>query len=64
MTLSLTCKNCNEAITGEDEDEFVARVQAHVRGHGRTHGFSHIVSRRQVLARLRRQEARQNRGNG
>lgn len=56
MTLSLTCKRCNEPITGEDEDELVANVQAHVRDHSRARGISHDVSRKQVLARLQRQE--------
>jgi hypothetical protein len=59
MTLSLTRKRCNEAITGQNEDDLVANVQAHVRGHSRMHGISHTVSRRQVLARLRRQEAKE-----
>ena len=59
MTLSLTCNSCNEAITGADEDELVARVQAHVREHSRLHGVSHTLSRDQVLARLRRQQAKE-----
>jgi hypothetical protein len=59
MALSLTCKRCNEPITGETEDELVTNVQNHVRGHSRMHGISHTVSRRQVLARLRRQEAKE-----
>jgi hypothetical protein len=59
MNLSPTCKRCNEPITGENEDDLVANVQTHVRGHGRRHGISHTVSRRQVLARLRRQEAKE-----
>jgi len=63
MSLSLTCKRCNEPITGEDEDELVARVQAHVATHSRLHGRFHQVSREQVLARLRRQEAKENSGH-
>jgi hypothetical protein len=62
MTLSLTCKRCNEKITGEDEDELVVRVQTHVGTHGRLHGRFHTVSREQVLTRLRRQEAKENSG--
>ncbi len=58
MALSLTCNHCHEVVTGEDEDELVARVQNHVRGHahdhGRDHGRDHAVSREQILARLRR----------
>ncbi len=61
MTLTLTCKRCDEPITGENEDELVTNVQSHVRGHSRSHGISHTVSRRQVLARLRRQEAKEHR---
>lgn len=56
MTLSLTCKRCQEVITGDDEDELVTRVQAHVRGHSRLHGRFHAVSQEQVLARLHRQD--------
>ncbi|WP_326718411.1 MULTISPECIES: hypothetical protein [unclassified Streptomyces] len=60
MTLTLTCKNCQEAMTGETEDELVARVQDHVRGHSERHGGPpHTVSREQVLARLHREQAKQ-----
>jgi hypothetical protein len=55
MTLSLTCKRCNEVITGHDEDELVTRVQTHVRLHTRLHA----VSREQVLARLHRQDRKE-----
>ena len=55
MTLSLTCKHCDEVITGDGEDELVARVQTHVRGHARGHRRGHAVSREQILARLHRQ---------
>jgi hypothetical protein len=55
MALSLTCRHCHQVITGDDEDELVARVQAHVRGHARDHGRDHAVSREQILARLHRQ---------
>lgn len=56
MTLRLTCKRCDEVITGEDEDQLAAAVEAHVRSHPRTGGgVSHTVSRAQVLGRLRRQ---------
>ncbi len=56
MSLSLTCKRCDVVITGEDEDELVAKVQAHVLGHARQHDRDHSVSREHVLARLRREE--------
>ena len=58
MALSLTCKRCQEVITGADEDELVARVQAHVGGHGNPGGRDHNVSREHILARLRRQNGR------
>jgi hypothetical protein len=61
MTLSLTCNRCKEKITGEDEDQLVARVQAHVDGHSRTSGHSHAVSREHVLARLERQARKKDR---
>lgn len=60
MTLSLTCKRCNKAITGEDEEELVSRVQAHVSAHSSVDGVSHNVSRKHILVRLRRQEAKEN----
>lgn len=54
MTLSLTCRNCKLAISGEDEDELVAHVQEHVREHGRAQGVTHVPSPEQILARLNR----------
>jgi Protein of unknown function (DUF1059) len=53
MTESLTCRHCKETITGTDEDDLVAQIQAHVQTHGREHG-RHVVSAEQVRARLRR----------
>lgn len=58
MDLSLTCKRCHEVITGADEDELVALVQAHVGGHNNPGGRDHNVSREHILARLRRQNRR------
>ena len=55
MALSLTCKNCDEVLTGADEDELVAVVQAHIGAHARDHGATHEISREQVLARLERE---------
>lgn len=55
MACSLTCKGCHEVITGADEVELVALVQAHVRRHNSPVG-RHSVSRRHILARLRRQD--------
>lgn len=51
MSLSMTCKHCNIAITAEDEDELVAAVQAHAR----THERPVELKREHILARLRRQ---------
>ena len=57
MTLTLTCRRCNEEIAAEDEDELVVRVQAHVGAHSRAHGVPHNLSRKHILTRLRRQQA-------
>jgi hypothetical protein len=54
MVLSVTCKRCDQEITGTGEDELVANVQEHVDGHSREHGRDHHVSRAHVLRRLRR----------
>lgn len=56
MALSLTCKRCHEVVTGADEDELVALVQAHVRGHNNPGDRDHNVSREHILTRLRRQD--------
>ncbi len=56
MALSLTCKRCDREITGTDEGELVANVQAHVDGHSQEHERDHHVSRAHVLRRLRRQD--------
>jgi hypothetical protein len=74
MTLSLTCRNCRQDITGEDEDALVAAVQAHhASAHGSDtgadHGGGHHVRHRpgegpgtptrdQVLARLHLRQRR------
>lgn len=55
MTLSLTCPRCHTAITAGDEDDLVARVQAHVRD---DHGGRHTPAREHILARLSRQSLR------
>ncbi|HEY6746776.1 MAG TPA: hypothetical protein VI357_13785 [Mycobacteriales bacterium] len=57
--LSLTCKRCQQEITGTDEDDLVARVQEHVAGHGHDHPRAHSVSPEHVRRRLRRQEEEQ-----
>jgi Protein of unknown function (DUF1059) len=54
MTVSVTCKRCDELITAEDEDELVAQVEAHARDHG-AHG-AHVPSRERILAHLLRQD--------
>jgi hypothetical protein len=58
MTVNLTCRYCNDVIAGDDEDDLVSRVRAHVRAHARDQGREHEVSREQILARLRRQVAK------
>lgn len=57
MTLSLTCKRCEQEITGTTEDELVAKVQDHVAGHSDPHGRTHPVSAEHVLRRLRHRES-------
>ena len=54
MTMTLTCPRCDAAIDAEDEDDLVARVQAHVR---EGHDLEHILPRKHILARLRRESA-------
>lgn len=56
MSLSLTCKRCDQTISGADEDELVTLMQAHVDDHARTHGHTHTVTGEQVVARLRHQD--------
>jgi hypothetical protein len=58
MTLSLTCKRCQQEITGTGEDDLVANVQDHVAGHSHEHERAHDVSREHILRRLRRQQAK------
>ena len=52
MALSLTCPRCEAVITAGDEDDLVAKVQAHVRD---DHGGVHSPSREHIRARLHRQ---------
>jgi len=54
MTISMTCQRCDAVITADDEDDLVAKVQAHARG---DHGLAHILPRKHILAHLHRQEA-------
>ncbi len=54
MTLNLNCPRCKAEITGDDEDDLVAKVQSHVRDE---HGATHAVSRKHILARLNRQHS-------
>ena len=49
MTLTLNCPRCNAAITAEDEDDLVEKVQTHVRD---DHGLDHTLPRKHILARL------------
>ncbi len=54
MTLTLTCKGCNIAITADNEDEMVAALQAHI---VRDHNSAHSPTREQILARLHTQDS-------
>jgi hypothetical protein len=63
MTLTLICRNCNEEISGEDEDALVTAAQAH---HATAHTphdhpadpTPHTPTRPQILARLRHHQRR------
>jgi len=52
MTVSMTCRHCNEAITADDEDELVTRVQTHFLGH---EGGPELT-REHILSRLHRRQ--------
>jgi predicted small metal-binding protein len=52
MPMTLHCPRCDFVLSAEDEDELVAKVQAHVR---KDHGLEHTLPRKHILARLRRQ---------
>ena len=54
MTMTLTCPRCDTIIDAEDEDDLVAKVQAHVRD---DHDLEHTLPRKHILARLRREGA-------
>lgn len=51
MSLTVNCPRCDAVIDAEDEDDLVAKVQAHVRD---DHGLEHTLPRKHILARLRR----------
>ncbi|MDQ2741858.1 MAG: DUF1059 domain-containing protein [Chloroflexota bacterium] len=57
MTLSITCPRCDAAITADDENDLVVRVQAHVGDHA----AGHSPSRKHILSRLYRQDAERRR---
>lgn len=49
MSIEMVCGPCGTTITGEDEDDLVARVQQHAREHD---GVPEL-SREHILAHLR-----------
>jgi predicted small metal-binding protein len=53
MALSLTCPRCEAVITADDEDELVAKVQAHAHD---DHDGVHSLSRERILAHLHGQD--------
>ena len=53
MTVSMTCKHCQELLTADDEDELVTLVQAHARTHDHEH--MRVLSAKHILRRLHRQ---------
>ena len=50
VAITTTCKGCGLEFTGEDEDDLVTQVQAHVAA---VHAAGHSPSREQVLAVIR-----------
>jgi predicted small metal-binding protein len=52
MSMTLNCPRCDAAIHAENEDDLVAKVQAHVR---EDHDLEHTLPRKHILARLRRE---------
>jgi hypothetical protein len=54
MTMTLNCPRCDAVIDAEDENDLVAKVQAHVRA---DHDLEHTLPAKHILARLRRQSA-------
>ena len=52
MTIRATCPRCDTVITAADEDDLVAKVQAHARD---DHGFTRVLPRKHILAVFRRQ---------
>ncbi len=50
MSLNINCPRCDTVIEAEDEDDLVAKVQAHVRDDP---GLEHTLPRKHIPARLR-----------
>ena len=51
MAMTLNCPRCDAVVNAEDEDDLVAKVQAHVR---EDHDLQHTLPRKHILARLRK----------
>lgn len=54
MTLTMTCRHCNEEISAENEDGLVTGVQAHAR----THGDKPELTAEHILSRFHRLQGR------
>jgi len=54
MTVTIHCQRCAAVLTGEDEDDLVAKVQAHVRDE---HKLGRNLPRKHILYRLRAHRA-------
>jgi len=50
MSFTMTCRHSDTEVSADDEDEFVAAVQAHIASHDPIH----IPSRDHILKRYRR----------
>lgn len=50
MTITMPCKRCGVTISAEDEDDLVAKVQAHAL---EDHNLEHALPRKHILAHLR-----------
>ncbi len=53
MSITMPCRRCDTMITADDEDDLVAKVQAHARAE---HNLKHDLPRKHILAHLHAQD--------
>ena len=56
MTITMQCRRCDVVISADDEDDLVAKVQAHARDE---HDLKHDLPRKHILAHLHAQDPKQ-----